>query len=188
MRNYIVLVAAVSAFAINVANAADWITAPSRFTHDPQTGHRVVQFADIPPVIHTPSPYRSGFRHSRSSLQVGDSADHYHVVDEFGRPIRPYGEWRFPFRPFSVPFELWGGRGGYGGYGGYGRGGYGNAGFGPFGPFGAINGAGFPPPWNDGSYPDVRRNQTPPQPFGPPNFNLNNNVNGNDNNININGP
>ena len=176
------------------AFAADWITAPSRFTHDPQTGQRVTQFAPTPPVFHDPSPFRSGFRHTRSSLQVGDSIDQYHSVDEFGRPVRPYGEWRFPFRPFSVPSHLWGGQGGYGGYGGFGYGhgfssGFGaGGGFGPFGPFGAINGAGFPPPWNDGSYPDVRRQQLPPQPFNLPGVNIDNEVNGNNNNVNINQP
>ncbi len=41
-------------------------------------------------------------------MQVGQSADHMHVVEEWGRPVRPYGEWRFPYRPYSVPYQLWG--------------------------------------------------------------------------------
>jgi len=90
--------------------AADWITAPSYYTHDPRTGNRVPQYAPIGPFYTQPRGdfVRSGFRHSRSSIQVGTSADHYHVTEEWGRPVRPYGEWRFPYRPFSVPYPLWG--------------------------------------------------------------------------------
>jgi hypothetical protein len=51
---------------------------------------------------------QSGYWHTRSSIQAGGSADHLHVVEEWGRPVRPYGEWRFPYRPFSVPYPLWG--------------------------------------------------------------------------------
>ncbi len=187
MRNCLLIVGLV-AFAAAQVSAADWIAAPSRFTHDPATGCRTHQFAQIPPVYHTPDPGRSAYRHSRSSLQIGDSIDQYHVVEEYGRPVRPYGEWRFPFRPFSVPYHLWGPP-----YGGFGFGGFpfgfnnGN-GFGPFGPGGVVNGAGFPPPWNDGSYPDVRRVQTPPQAFPQQNFNIDTDVTGNDNNVNINRP
>jgi hypothetical protein len=46
--------------------------------------------------------------HFRSSLQFGPSADHYHRVEQWGPPIQPYGEWRFPFRPYSVPYDQWG--------------------------------------------------------------------------------
>lgn len=178
------------------AAAQDWITAPSYYTHDPQTGHRVHQYHRVDAVIHTPSRSRSVYRHTRSSLQIGDSIDQYHVVDNYGDVVRPYGEWRFPYRPFSVPYSQWGpdlGWGGFGGYGGpapgWGFPGYGGGGGGigsPFGPYGAINGSGFPPPWNDGSYPDVRRTQLPPQPLPVPSTNFQNNINGNDNTINNN--
>jgi hypothetical protein len=167
---------------------ADWIAAPSRYTHEPQTGHRVWQYAPILPVPHQPMYGRSAYRQARSSLQVGNSIDQFHVVEEYGHPVRPYGEWRFPFRPFSVPYDLWGPAPGvvpgFGyGYGyGPGAGGVGS----PYGPFGAVNGAGFPPPWNDGSYPDVRRRQLPPRPFNLNSPTLNNtNINGDGNTTNL---
>ena len=136
------------------ARAADWLTAPSYFTHDEQTGQRVPQYAESKPVhfAFDPTYVRSGFHHMRSSIRVGQSADHFHVVEEWGRPVRPYGEWRFPYRPYSVPYHLWGPpfagltiippwpyHGGYGaGYGGGGHPGVGPApGSFPPSPFGA---------------------------------------------------
>ncbi|MCY2974364.1 MAG: hypothetical protein NTW52_06810 [Planctomycetota bacterium] len=87
----------------------DWTTMPSTFTHDPQ-GTRVAQFSQgVQPVVYERPDYqRSGFRHYRSSLQGGSSADHMHIVDQWGPSVRPYGEWRFPTRPFSVPYPAWG--------------------------------------------------------------------------------
>ena len=43
----------------------------------------------------------SGYRHMESTLQVGNSSDHLHVVQTWGQGdlIRPYGEWEFPYRP-----------------------------------------------------------------------------------------
>lgn len=95
--------------AIN-AQASDWITAPSYYTHDPQTSERVRQYTPIGPYyVYSQGDYqRSGYRHTRSSLQVGRSADHLHIVEQFGQPVRPYGEWRHPYRPYSVPYHLWG--------------------------------------------------------------------------------
>jgi hypothetical protein len=88
---------------------ADWITAPSYYTHD-RAGNRVQQYTPIGPFYIFPRPdyQSSGYRHTRSSIQVGSSADHYHLVEEWGRPVRPYDEWRFPYRPYSVPYEQWG--------------------------------------------------------------------------------
>lgn len=171
--------------------ATDWIASPSFYTHREDTGQRVWQYRPVAPVYHFPSNNRSVYRHSRSSLQVGDSVDHYHAVDEYGGPVRPYGEWRFPYRPFSVPYGLWGPPPGFGGFGVPGFGGNGNnfGGVGsPFGPFGAVNGSGFPPPWNDGSYPDVLRQQIAPRPFNPSNNTTTNNINGNNNNPSTNSP
>lgn len=89
--------------------AADWLTLPSTYTHDAH-GHRTDQHT--PPVAgFAPqvSNFRSsGYTHVRSSIQVGQSADHYHRVQEWGDPVRPYGEWRFPFRPFATPYPNWG--------------------------------------------------------------------------------
>lgn len=95
---------------LSVANAQDWLTAPSYFSHDPETGERTSQFAETPEVLfhEHPSYMKSGYHHRRSSIRVGDGTDQFHVVEEWGRPVRPYGEWERPFRPYSVPYHLWG--------------------------------------------------------------------------------
>ena len=87
----------------------DWTTMASTYTHDPQ-GQRVDQFSTgIEPVaIERPDFVRSGYRHTRSTLQAGSGADHYHSVEQWGPNVRPYGEWRYPTRPFSVPYPVWG--------------------------------------------------------------------------------
>jgi len=114
------------------AGAADWITAPSYFTHDPQSGERVQQYSPIGPFYtYTRGDFtRSGYRNTRSSIQVGTSADNYIVTEQWGKPIQPFGQQRFPYRPYSVPYNAWGpmfpGRGGFGFGGGFGfRGGFG---------------------------------------------------------------
>jgi hypothetical protein len=87
----------------------DWTTLPSTYTHSPQ-GDRVDQFtvASPDPIYETPAYMKSGFRHTRSTLQAGFSSDNYHSVEQWGAPVRPYGEWRFPNRPFAVPYGMWG--------------------------------------------------------------------------------
>ena len=134
--------------------AADWITAPGEFTHDPRTGKPVQQYTPIGPVYapNVRADYTtSGYRHTRDSLQIGRTIDHLHLVEEWGNPVRPYGEWRYPYRPYSVPYSQWGapfaglGGGGYGGWGPWG------GGVGP-GPGWGGNNGGIPPAW-----------QTPPQ-------------------------
>ena len=94
----------------SVAFAGDWITAPSYYTHDSKSGERVQQHSPIGPFYTYPRGdfTRSGFRHTRSSIQVGGSADHYHLTEEWGKPVQPYGEWRHPYRPYSVPYDAWG--------------------------------------------------------------------------------
>ena len=89
--------------------AVDWTTMASTYTHD-QQGQRVDQYAMAvePQSNERPDFVKSGFRSSRSSLQVGFSADHYHTTEQWGQPARPYGEWRYPNRPFSVPYGQWG--------------------------------------------------------------------------------
>lgn len=94
--------------------AADWVAARARYSHHPQTGERVAQFAPIEPVYAAPDPYvaQNGYRHIQSVIRApgsGDSADYLHVVEQWGpMPVRPYGEWQFPYRPYSVPYPLWG--------------------------------------------------------------------------------
>lgn len=88
----------------------DWATLPSKYTHDRSNGMRVDQYAKpVDPVAPARDDFRrSGYRQSRSSIQVGSSADNYHVVEQWGAPVQPYDEWRFPFRPYSVPYNQWG--------------------------------------------------------------------------------
>lgn len=87
----------------------DWMTWPSTYTHDKQ-GVRVDQYAmPVEPIGPDRSSYqRSGYRHFRSTLQAGQSADNYHVVEQFGAPVIPYEQWRFPYRPYGVPYDAWG--------------------------------------------------------------------------------
>jgi hypothetical protein len=100
----------VIAFSAAPCFSADWIVKRSRFTHDPNTHARVTQYSPIGPFYANDMPnyQKSGYRYSRSSIQVGPSADHLHTVEEWGRPIEPYGEWRYPYRPYSVPYQAWG--------------------------------------------------------------------------------
>ncbi len=125
------LVALIVSGGTGSVRAADWILAPSTYTHDPQTGRRVTQYAPIEPVLvpSRPDYVKSGYRHNRSSIYSGDGADHQHIVEQWGRPVRPYGEWLHPYRPYSVPYQYWGapyaglgypyafGAPGYGGFG-----------------------------------------------------------------------
>lgn len=146
--------------------ADDWMTLPSTYSHD-ETGQRVTQYQPIAaPAAPGVSNFRtSGYTHTRSSLNYGQSADNYHRVEEWGDPVRPYGEWRFPYRPFSTPYQNWGapyaglnlGVGFGGGYGngfpngGRGNGGYGRPGNGPGGRPGGPGGGVGPGPGGPGN-------------------------------------
>jgi hypothetical protein len=155
------------------AAASDWISAPSYYSHDPHSGARLQQYSPIGPFYtFARGDYRrSGYRQTRSSIQAGGSADHMHIVEEWGRAVRPYGEWRFPYRPHSAPYDYWAppfgnvGPGAFGpGLGGR-RGGPvarppagGGGGVGPGGPVGPVAPRaqpypGYSPqPWHDGRY------------------------------------
>ena len=113
------------------AEGADWLTAASTYSHDAY-GQRVWQHQPVatPSVAAGPPLRTSGYTHVRSSINYGQSADNYHRVEAWGDPVRPYGEWRFPYRPFSTPYPNWGPP-------------YAGANFGPvFGPAGVGLGAG----------------------------------------------
>ncbi|TWT31556.1 hypothetical protein [Blastopirellula retiformator] len=89
----------------------EWLTAPSFYSHSDHTGDRVAQYAPDPIVEqpYDPTYLRSGYRQFQSTIRgAGGSVDNYHVVEEWGRPVRPYGEWLHPYRPYSVPYQLWG--------------------------------------------------------------------------------
>ena len=97
-------------FSTHFALAGDWMTWRSSYTHDPLSGQRVDQYA---PAVEPIAPdqgnlVRSGYRHYRSTIQAGQSADNLHVVHEWGRPVAPYEHWRFPFRPYGAPYDAWG--------------------------------------------------------------------------------
>lgn len=135
--------------------SVDWTTLASTYTHD-QQGRRVDRYAMgvEPTTIERPDYQQSGFRHTRSSLQAGTSSDNFHVVERWGGPVQPYGEWRYPYRPFAVPYGAWGpqppavnvqGAGGWfgrPGFSGFPQPGFGNGFGGGFGP--AI------PSWQNG--------------------------------------
>jgi hypothetical protein len=95
-----------------VADEASWIFRPSYYSHSPETGDRVVQYQEEQPVYARVDPtyQESGYRHIESNIQVGNSADHFHVVQTWGQgdQIRPYGEWQFPFRAGATPYGPWG--------------------------------------------------------------------------------
>ena len=114
-----ILCAVCTAFSAANLYGGDWLTVPSYYSHDPQTGQRVQQYSPIGPFYtYQRGDYRrSGYRQTRSSIQAGGSADHMHIVEEWGNPVRPYGEWRFPYRPYSVPYDAWGPPPFAGGYG-----------------------------------------------------------------------
>jgi hypothetical protein len=157
------------------ALAVDWLTAPSYYTHDRVSGQRVAQYSPIGPFYYYARPdfLRSGYRHYRSTIQAGGSADNLHIVEEWGRAVRPYDEWRFPYRPYSVPYDQWGppfgglgpngvfAPGGIGGYPlPYGGGG-GGFGHGP-GHGGNAPPANYAQPWMDGYYPQYdQRDRSP---------------------------
>jgi hypothetical protein len=118
MRRHLVLLAVLSAFAPAVGRAADsWIFRPSHYTHDPESGRRVSQYARKDPayVRIDPTYMQSGYRHSRSTLRgIGGSVDRRHTVETWGagEMIRPYGEWEYPFRAGATPYGPWGNAGG----------------------------------------------------------------------------
>jgi hypothetical protein len=163
------LAAIVMLSATPLASAADWLTAPSYYTHDGASGQRIAQYTPVGPFYYYTRPdyVKSGYTHHRSTLDLGNSSDNIHIVEEWGNPVRPYEEWRFPFRPYSAPYDAWGppfgglGNGGgvypYGGFPGpypYGGGGpgWGPGGFSPPGlaPQPPTN---YAQPWLDGHYP-----------------------------------
>ena len=154
--------------------STDWTTMPSTYTHD-TTGQRVDQYAlAVEPQSNERADFvRSGFRHTRSTLQAGFSSDNYHVTEQWGQPVRPYGEWRYPNRPFSVPYGQWGPQLPQVVVGGnqWVMGGHGNPMQGPANPIGNGNGPGhhlpgnqFPGnqnPWNQNPWNQGPWNQGP---------------------------
>jgi len=123
--------------------AASWVFARSRYTHDPDTGGRVAQYAMKPPVepLSDPRAITSGYSRTRTVLRGADgSANTYYQVQSYGNGRGGLdAEWeRFhdAWRGSTVGggnfqnFPQFGG-GGFPGFGGgFGGAGFGGAGFG----------------------------------------------------------
>jgi hypothetical protein len=168
LQTLLAILALAGGWTSTAASAADWITAPSYYTHDWSSGQRVAQYTPIGPFYYYQRDdyVKSGYTHHRSTLDLGNSSDNIHIVEEWGNPVRPYEEWRFPFRPYSVPYDAWGPPfGGLGGgvgvfpFGGgfpgmypYSGGGVGPGGFPGSGSFNQPP-TNFAQPWLDGHYP-----------------------------------
>jgi len=136
------------------------MTWPSSYTHQPSYGQRVDQYAPpVQPVVQRdPSFQRSGYRHYRSTLQGGNSADNIHIVEQWGAPVVPYEQWRFPFRPYGSPYDAWGPQAPYGIINGNFNG---NTGGNPGGNFGGNTG--YPRP-----FPGQAAQPMPPHGYQPP--------------------
>lgn len=161
---FFIAAAAIAGWPLSAATfAADWLTAPSYYTHDSASGERVAQYAPIGPYYYFTRPdyLKSGYRQYRSTVDLGNSSDNLHIVEQWGAQIVPYEQWRFPYRPYSAPYPAWGppygglggGTGGYPYSGGSGAnifggfvspygGGFGGGGFGGVAPFAAPGGMG----------------------------------------------
>lgn len=120
--------------------ADEWMTWASTYTHDPVEGQRIDQHSlPVQPVVPYQADFqRSGYRNYRSTLQAGQSSDNIHVVEQWGKQVVPYEQWRFPYRPYAVPYDAWGPQAPYGLFNG-------SVGYGP----------GYPTPYG-------------PTPHGPP--------------------
>jgi hypothetical protein len=146
MRWHHHVLSALACLLASPALPADWITAPSQYTHDWSSGQRVAQYSPIGPFYYYTRPdyLKSGYRQYRSTVDLGNSSDNMHIVEQWGAQIVPYEQWRFPYRPYSAPYQAWGPP--YGGLGG-GTGGY---------PYSGGNGAnvygGFFPPYGGGGF------------------------------------
>ena len=75
----------------------DWTTRASHYTHDPY-GNRVDQYAQAvaPPSFERPDFQRSGYRHYRSTIQAGNSADNL-------ARRRGMGQSSSPLRRMAIP-------------------------------------------------------------------------------------
>ncbi len=147
------------------AQAESWIFSQGRYTHDPDTGGRVAQYAMKPPIEPLPDAraITSGYRRTRTVLRGTDgSADTSYQVQSYGNGRGGLdAEWeRFhdAWRGSTIgggnyqQFPQFGAQFGFGGYGG---GGYGYGGYPPY-----LSQPGFPT-----GHPGFRFD--PRQRFGP---------------------
>src|SRR3954466_4271884 len=87
MKPTLFVLAIATLFCATAVQAADWITAPSYYTHDKMSGQRVAQYSPIGPYYYYQRAdfTRSGYRNYRSTIQAGGSADNFHMVEEWGK-------------------------------------------------------------------------------------------------------
>ena len=90
-----------------------WIFQQSYFSHDPDNGNRVAQYAPEPTSYTRDDPtyMESGYRHNQIfTFGPNGTADRMHIVQTWGQGefIRPYGEWEFPYRAGATPYGPWG--------------------------------------------------------------------------------
>jgi hypothetical protein len=108
----VVLLAAIAPLIASRVEASSWIFRRSSFSHDPASGERVVQFApkSVSYARSDGTYQQSAYRHHRSTVRAGGSADRIHIVETWGagETIRPYGEWQRPFREGATPYGPWG--------------------------------------------------------------------------------
>ena len=139
--------AKVQAACVHVAQTKteSWVFARGRYTHDPDTGGRVAQYAMKPPVEPLPDQraVTSGYRRTRTVLRGADgSSDTSYQVQSYGNGRGGLdAEWeRFhdAWRGSTI------GGGNYFVYPGYGFGGFPGYGYG--GPYGANGAGGVYPP------------------------------------------
>ena len=114
--------------------AASWIFSQGRYTHDPDTGGRVAQYAMKPPIEPLPDAraITSGYRRTRTVLRGADgSSDTSYQVQSYGNGRggldaeweRFHDAWRGSTTGGGnfYSFPSWGYGGGYGGFPGYGN-------------------------------------------------------------------
>jgi hypothetical protein len=147
-------------FLISQPTTESWVFARGRYTHDPETGARVAQYAMKPPIepLDDPRLVTSGYSRSRTVIRgVDGSTDTHYRVTNFGNGRggmdaeweRFHDAWRGStiaggqsqaYFPQAGPWGGWGGGGWGGGNWGPGGGGQGNW---PGGPG---------PGWNNGDW------------------------------------
>lgn len=121
-------------FLVSQPTTESWVFARSRYTHDPETGSRVAQYAMKPPIepLDDPRLVTSGYSRTRTVLRGSDgSVDTHYRVTNFGNGRggmdaeweRFHDAWRGStvaggqsqvFFPQTGPWGGWGG-GGWGG-------------------------------------------------------------------------